>query len=513
MKDHPSDADLVLEALTASRDDPDVDCPFRKSSIYRKIFVYPSLGDSHWSEPILSDHGRRMTTIPSSDAWPWLVYDAQARANATSHYDIDGQHVQYATELLVRELMTNADSCLRTFDPDEADLFYVPYLPSMEFHQGSKTALDYSTSKYGQAIMDILYQHNYTAWEHVFGLTAEYWRRRNGSDHILVFSEPLHGLLHTRNKRGHFHYIRTQQQTAAPIVISVELSASFVAEYPHCSRSNILMPYPNTDGRVFNGVFQREALEMAEAVQRNLSSMAGAMSTRDAETYSHPNARHRPATVFYSGGNHGTCPAVRRNLEKEVYHCSKSFSVYHKHVSRRPHHGMWLSTFCPTPGGDSPSAKRMFDAILMGCIPVVLSHDFVWPFTKDFDSSVDLDPESFSVRMNASDFESPVVNYKSCQSVNPLRPGILDRLKQIPQSEIERLQLGLANVANSYAWYQRAESLPDNPLRDGVLPTGGTAYRLVHELELRARGVRWPACKREYGANPWTKQSTKKFRC
>mmetsp|Transcript_5052 Transcript_5052/g.12594 ORF Transcript_5052/g.12594 Transcript_5052/m.12594 type:complete len:132 (-) Transcript_5052:3704-4099(-) len=34
--------------------------------------------------------------------------------------------------------------------------------------------------------------------------------------------------------------------------------------------------------------------------------------------------------------------------------------------------------WAPCPGGDTPSAKRMFGAIQVGCIPVILSADFVW---------------------------------------------------------------------------------------------------------------------------------------
>ncbi|GKY91296.1 hypothetical protein MPSEU_000102000 [Mayamaea pseudoterrestris] len=533
----PTDAEIVLEEVAHHQGqrresqhllngridsnfifNDDAHCPFRDSTIYRKVFVYPNLGDAHWMGDILSDYGHAMSNqLPSPTVWPWLYYDVQARANTTSHYDVNGQHVQYTTELLVRELLTNPNSCLRTYDPEQATLFYVPYLPSMEFHQASKTALDYSTSMYGQAILDIVQEGNHSAWERYFGLTSKYWRRRNGSDHILVFSEPFHGLLHTRNKRGHYHYIRTQQQTAAPIVISVELSTSFVNEYPECARKNILMPYPNTDGRIFNGLFQREATAMSNIIQQNLTAShhIGTESHLHLPEMSETRMNsNRPASIFYSGGNHGTCTSVRRNLEKEVYHCSKSFQVYHKHMTRRPHHGMWLSTFCPTPGGDSPSAKRMFDAVIMGCIPVVMSHDFVWPFSTEFDIREDLNPLGFSVRLNAADFETKLVNYKTCQPINKSRPaGILDQLKQLPEAEVKRWQVGLAKAADLYSWYKRDDRLVQNPLQASVLPTGGAAHRLVRELELRAGGVRWPACQREYAANPWTKNSNKKFKC
>jgi hypothetical protein len=503
----PSASKLALDTFKQGRvvAESDTDCLFRKSSIYQSVYVYPSPGDDEWSGNVLSSHGRSMT---GKDVWPWIRFDQQARANASSHYDTDGQHVQYATELLVRELLTNPHSCLRSYDPETATLFYIPYLPSMEFHQGSKyTNLNYSTSKYGQAIMDILHTQSYEAWENVFGLTSKYWKRRNGSDHILVFSEPIHGLWHPRNKRGNFHYIRTQKQIASPIVLSVELSTSFVNDYPACARKNILLPYPNTDGRLFNGAFQKQARQIAHNIQRNQSINKAALAVEQKA------ANGRPAGIYYAAGNHGTCPSVRRNLEREVQTCSSSFSIYHKEQSRRPVHGMWLSTFCPAPGGDSPSAKRMFDAVTMGCIPIVLSHDFVWPFTTEFDPGLELESSAFSLRMNASDFETPVVDYKTCQPRNPVQLGMLQRIEQVSLKDIQKLRQGVVQAGNMYSWYKKDGSIPDNPLRERILPNGGAAHMLVHELEKRALGVRWPACQEEYERKRLVVTDAKQFKC
>jgi hypothetical protein len=197
--------------LTTQDDDPDANCPFRNSPIYRKVYVYPTYGevDNGWSGSILSGAGRNLSTL---QPWPWLKWERDSKINGTSHYDINGQHIQYATELLVRDIITHPDSCLRTNNPEEATLFYVPYLPSVEHHQGDKRINDMSPSKYGQSIMDILDEGKYQAWEDHFGLTAEYWKRRKGADHILVFSEPMHGLWHPRSRRGNYHFVNDQKQ-------------------------------------------------------------------------------------------------------------------------------------------------------------------------------------------------------------------------------------------------------------------------------------------------------------
>jgi len=492
--------------LAAKRDG---ECPFRDSPIYRKVYVYPNPNEKEngWSGSMLSKAGRDLESLTP---WPWLEIDQRSRWNATAHYDIESQWVQYSTELLVREVITNPKSCLRTYDPEKAHLFYVPYLPSVEHHMGYNGPPDMSASPWGAAIMDILDRGDYDAWEQLFGLTSKYWKRRDGSDHILVFSEPMHGLYHPRSKRGNFHYINTQKQLKPPIIISIELSRTFVEMYPRCTAKNILMPYPNGDGRWFNGKFDADALQLLnEGNISTLYSEAALPVERQLAKLSDTSAR--PVSQFYAAGNHGTCKQLRKSMSADYYRCAPSSLAFKKELSSARSAQMRLSTFCPCPGGDSPSAKRMFDSILAGCIPIVLSHDYVWPFTKEFDSSIPLNPADFSFRLSAKEFREPNLHPKTCLPLNTTRPGLQSRLESIPLKEIQRLRAGLKKARDLYSWYRRSKSLPDNPLRERVLPDGGAAYWLVQALAERAFGVRWPACEEELkqprGLDP------KKFKC
>ena len=518
--------------ITEGRYGDDSDCPFRDSPLYRKVFVYPTYGDvKHgWGGSILSEAGQQWNHThdkPSIDPWPWLEFERRARENATSHFDIDGQHVQYTTELLVRELFTNPKSCLRTYNPEEATLFHVPYMPSMEFHQGSKYELDYSYSPYGQAIMDILVDYNesstvvpnYTAWEQLFGLTSKYWKRRNGTDHILVFSEPMHGLWHPRFKRGNYHYLHSQKQLTAPIVLSVELSRSFVTIYPNCARKNILLPYPNTDGRWFNGVFDTETQEILKTVNMTaIASKAAVPSERRSfegvKTLGSNSLSSRPASMFFDAGIHGTCRKVRRAIDNDYKSCSKSYRLLHRHanLTRRYMHGMRVSTFCPSPGGDSPGAKRMFDCCLSGSIPVVISWDFVWPFTNEFDDSLELDPSTFSINYSAKEFSKDRLDPKTCEKLDA-SPSLEGQLETIESDEIMRLRQGVQLARELYSWYRPRPDLPSNPLLEGVLPDGGTAHALVKELAKRASGARWPACAAELSRLDPDRKDPSQFKC
>lgn len=496
--DGSSNALQMDAALSLPQEDPDKDCIFRDSPIYRKVFVYPNPGEPEWTGDIIlmkDDEGRisNETTIQ----WPWLSLDRSARVHSRAHYNIQSANVQYATELLVRELMIHPNSCLRTMDPEEATLFYVPYLPSTEHHMGDDRKTDYSFSLYGKAILDILDNKDYTGWETMFGLTSKYWKRRNGSDHILVFSEPMHGLYHPRSKRGNFHFIHSQKQLTPPIVISVELSTAFVSMYPKCAAKNILVPYPNTHGDWFNGVMANQADELLVSANMKTGNSNFALGSEQKLARS-GDTTARPLAQFYAAGNHGTCTNLRRAMESDYRKCSSSYTALQQQL-RAPNNdiGMRLTTFCPAPGGDSPSAKRMFDALIAGCIPIVLSADFVWPSTQEFDPTLSLNPNDFSIRLNASDYDIPMLNTTTCQALDKNRSGLQAYLEAIPETRILQLREGARKAGKLFSWYAESEHLPQNPLRDGSLPNGGAAQFVVQALADRAEGKRWPECEEE----------------
>ena len=497
---------LDNDTVVQLESNPDSSCIFRNSSIYRSVYVYPSFGDFEggWYGDILSLDGRNNR----SPKWPWLDIDERLRKHAMGHYAVKSRESQYTTELLVRDIFTHPLSCLRANDPETATLFYVPYLPSIEFHNGSLFVNDYSTSPFGQALIDAT-DGQYEKWEETFGLSSKYWRRRGGADHILVFSEPLHGLSHPRDMRGNYHTIHTQRQLRPPIIISVGVSTTFVKMYPKCSRKNILMPYPNSNGRWYNGKLDEEVSGILQ--KAGLTNAAKSTASLPAErqlALAENSSGTRPLGQFYSAGRHGTCVALRRSLSKD-YKCAPSSLVASK-LSDQYAHGYRMATMCPCPGGDSPAAKRMFDAILAGCIPLILSYDFVWPLSIEFDKSHTLDPSEFSVRLDASYYEKSRVR-KNCTLKDESLPSLQSMLESIPADEIQRLRLGVKKAAESYSYFRPSSDLPDNPLRERVLPNGGATFALIEALGARSAGRRWPECKAEVSLAPSDTVNT--FKC
>ena len=203
--------------------------------------------------------------------------------------------------------------------------------------------------------------------------------------------------------------------------------------------------------------------------------------------------------------------ALRTSLD-EAFGCSPSNQLLTQRSSMLPKgfsypHAFRQSTFCPCPGGDAPSAKRMFDALFAGCIPVVLSEDFVWPFTKEAGSQlVLLDPNTFSIRLKSDDYtlQDPCGADRSRSLQTFLE-------KNVSAAEVLRLRKGVHKAAQIYAYYQRSKTLPDNPLQHSVLPDGGAALALVTALAKRAGGVLWPECEEEL-KKP-RKQDPTRFKC
>jgi len=99
----------------------------------------------------------------------------------------------------------------------------------------------------------------------------------------------------------------------------------------------------------------------------------------------------RPLLAAYSGGRHG-CVNVRDGIagalrgDAAVAAAAARVAAAWRDA-RGPGAGaaprqavMHAAVFCPCPEGDSPSAKRQYDAVLAGCVPVVASDDALYAF-------------------------------------------------------------------------------------------------------------------------------------
>lgn len=101
--------------------------------------------------------------------------------------------------------------------------------------------------------------------------------------------------------------------------------------------------------------------------------------------------------------------------------------------------GMRRSVFCLSPAGDTPSSARLFDAIVSGCIPVIVSDELELPFEGI------LDYRKMVLFVSSSD---------------ALQPGwLIDFLKSFDSEHIKELCANLAKHARHFLYSSPAQPL------------------------------------------------------
>uniref|UniRef100_A0A5B6YRX7 Exostosin GT47 domain-containing protein n=1 Tax=Davidia involucrata TaxID=16924 RepID=A0A5B6YRX7_DAVIN len=100
---------------------------------------------------------------------------------------------------------------------------------------------------------------------------------------------------------------------------------------------------------------------------------------------------------------------------------------------------MRKSIFCLCPAGDTPSSARLFDAIVSGCIPVIVSDELELPFE------------------GILDYRKIVQFVSSSEAVQPGR--LLTFLKSVSSAQIRAMQRNLAKYSRHFFYSNPAQPL------------------------------------------------------
>jgi hypothetical protein len=429
----------------------------------------------------------------------------EARRNGTLHICHKCILEQFSLEYIVYDFFTTF--CGRTYDPEEADFFYLPLIRDAEYRWALEMRLknNRAPSNVEKALIDILEKNRTMGWKNVFQVTDSYWHRYQGGDHILVMPAPVTNFRHEGSKRGFFHYM---MHLYPPIFLGLEYSKAFIDEYPVCSaEKNIVMPYPTTDPDLYNGKLYATAAASAPTTTTSSSSVAEVVK--------------RSYLFYYAGGLHGDCIEVRKAMQR-IMQNSSSIPNLVPHIppgQAKREYGFLSSIFCPIPVGDSPSSKRMYDVLNFGCIPVVLSDDLIWAYSDQTNGP--LNHTQFGIQLPQSiiqySIERSVLRYANHRDIFGRLPisGIhlydilLDAnrtaqrfeqniyinplvhiLRRIPTVDIEYLRHHGTIAAEHYRYYAMNQSMHRIPTADHVFPDGGAIEMLAHALTQRKqRGV------------------------
>ncbi|PIN24793.1 Acetylglucosaminyltransferase EXT1/exostosin 1 [Handroanthus impetiginosus] len=224
----------------------------------------------------------------------------------------------------------------RVMDPEEADLFYVPFFSSLSLIVNpirpatvnvSPNRTVYNDEQTQEALMDWLEEQ-------------VYWKRNNGRDHVFICQDP-----------------------------------------------NAL--YKVID-RVKNGVllvsdFGRLARNQASLVKDVILPYSHRINTYKGDV----GLENRKSLLFFMGNRYRKEGGKIRDLLFQVLEDEQDVIIKHGTQSRESRRmasqGMHTSRFCLHPAGDTPSACRLFDAIVSLCVPVIVSDYIELPFEDVID--------------------------------------------------------------------------------------------------------------------------------
>ncbi|KAK9267218.1 hypothetical protein L1049_009638 [Liquidambar formosana] len=226
-------------------------------------------------------------------------------------------------------------SVLRVSDPDEADLFYVPFFSSLSLVVNPIRPAGGIGSE-GPVYSDEETQEELIEWLE----GQEYWRRNNGWDHVFICQDP-----------------------------------------------NAL--YKVID-RVKNGVllvsdFGRLRADQASLVKDLILPYSHRINSYNGEV----GVENRNSLLFFMGNRYRKEGGKIRDLLFQVLENEEDVVIKHGAQSRESRRmatqGMHSSKFCLHPAGDTPSACRLFDAIVSLCVPVIVSDRIELPFEDAID--------------------------------------------------------------------------------------------------------------------------------
>lgn len=219
---------------------------------------------------------------------------------------------------------------LKVTDPGEADLFFVPVFSSLSLVVnvgGPAAAHRYSDEEMQEELVEWLEQQ-------------EYWKRNNGRDHVIIAGDP-NAMLRVMDR------IKTAVLLVSDFGrLSVD-QGSLVKDVviPYSHRINTYMGDPRVD--------------------------------------------NRNTLLFFMGNRYRKEGGKIRDLLFNILETEEDVVIKHGTQSRESRRaatqGMHTSKFCLNPAGDTPSACRLFDAIVSLCVPVIVSDSIELPFEDVID--------------------------------------------------------------------------------------------------------------------------------
>nr|KYP58938.1 Exostosin-1c [Cajanus cajan] len=338
-----------------------------------------------------------------------------------------------------------ASPVARVADPEEADLFFVPFFSSLSLivnpvrppgsGAGSEKPV-YSDEENQEALVEWLEGQ-------------EYWKRSKGRDHVIVASDPnaLYRVI-DRVKNcvllvSDFGRLRPDQGS---------LVKDVVVPYSHRIRTyegDVGIGGRNTLLFFMGNRYRKEVISIALLClcinQKELSLVEGTILPLPGE----PSSKFPPRLMsIFSVLNSASILVETSEKEEDVIikHGAQS-----RESRRAASQGMHTSKFCLHPAGDTPSACRLFDAIVSLCIPVIISDGIELPFEDT------IDYKKIAVFVETTSAIKPGYLVSKLRAITP--DGVLGYQKEL--KEVKRyFEYEEANGTVNEIWRQVSKKVP-----------------------------------------------------
>ncbi|TKY59007.1 arabinosyltransferase ARAD1 [Spatholobus suberectus] len=225
---------------------------------------------------------------------------------------------------------------VRVTDPEEADLFFVPFFSSLSLIVNPVRPAGSGPGSEKPAYSDEENQEALVEWLE----GQEYWTRNKGRDHVIVASDP---------------------NALCRVVDRVKNCVLLVSDFGRLRPDqgslvkDVVVPYSH-----------------------RIRTYEGDVGVGDRNTL-----------LFFMGNRYRKEGGKIRDILFQILENEEDVIIKHGAQSRESRRaasqGMHTSKFCLHPAGDTPSACRLFDAIVSLCIPVIVSDIIELPFEDTID--------------------------------------------------------------------------------------------------------------------------------
>eukprot|EP00939_MAST-03C_sp_MAST-3C-sp1_P000669 g669.t1 len=310
-----------------------------------------------------TDSGRRYPALKNGKELRVYVYDmpsffTEETVAANKHCLPDSKDItwqtKYATEVYIHQRLLK--SRFRTEDPEEADLFYVPLYTACYLHARA--------TKFVKGYVFI-----YKAYLHVRN-KFPYWNRTLGRDHVWTFAHDMGGCIAPYEELRNSIWITTTGETTSRRAAYTNYTSIYDKTF-HKLRDlskpcfslwkDVVMPPMLRDPLLLEA---RMNSKMVVRDRDTLASFRGAVM----KSLTYSRGIRQLWARSYRGDSDVKIHVVNPQHEKEPNYKFNYFD------------DMSTSRFCLCPPGWASWTPRVFEALALSCVPVVVSDSNELPF-------------------------------------------------------------------------------------------------------------------------------------